>query len=198
MGYAHGTQWTNERIKQEIIRVKEALCIDRMPSRSEIELITGNSRLTNKISRSGGFKYWAKKLGLQTKRCETSFGKKYEKIIADKLKDRGYKVEHMSTKHPYDLLVNDYIKIDVKAAKPYRSKNNYIFHTFNLEKKNPTCDIYIAVALSDEGNIERVFIIPSKYLKITQLSVGKCSIYNQFVDRWDYIKKYDLFYKNVI
>lgn len=198
MGYTHGTQWNDDKVRQEILRVKEALCIDRMPSRSEIELVTGDSRLTNKISRSGGFRYWARKLGLKIKMSESSLGNAYEKIIADKIKKQGYKVEKMPHKHPYDLLVNDCIKIDVKVAKPYKGTNNSVFHTFNLEKKNPTCDIYIAVALTDEGNIDRIFVIPSKYLPITQLSIGKRSIYNQFIERWDYIKKYDLFYKNAI
>ena len=44
-------QWTDEKIKEEILNVKRALMLNRMPSRSEIELVTRNAALTNKISK---------------------------------------------------------------------------------------------------------------------------------------------------
>ncbi len=198
MEYKHQMKWTDEKIKIEIIKVKEALCLNRMPSKSEIEMVTGNSALTNKISVSGGFKCWANKLNLKMKGSETSLGDKYEYKIKTILENKGYNVEKMSKRHPYDLLVNDYIKIDVKAAKPYIDENDITFHTFNIGKKHPTCDIYIAIALTDEEIMERIFIIPSKYLKLSQLSVGKDSMYNQYIGKWGYIGKYDEFYQNAI
>jgi hypothetical protein len=94
-------------------------------------------------------------------------------------------------------LVNGNIKIDVKAARPYENVKVGKFHTFNLEKKHPTCDIYIAIALSNEEQIQRVFVIPSKFLKLTQLSVGKDSEYNRYINRWDFIVEYDRFYKQI-
>lgn len=197
MGYTHGTRWSEEKIKQGIYEVMNVLGIDRMPSNKEVESVTGNSALSNKISKTGGFYKWAGKLKLDIKNTETSFGYEYEKKVKSKLEKLGFKVEKMTVKHPYDLLVNDYIKIDVKVAKPYNNGRD-TFHTFNLEKRNPTCDLYVAITLTENNHIERVFVIPSKYLKITQLSVGKVSVYDKFVDRWDYINKYDKFYKTVI
>lgn len=195
MGYTHGIKWTDEMIKQEIFDVMTAMCIKRMPSRSEIELVTGNSSLTNKISRSGGFYWWAEKLGLDRKNSETSLGNEYEYIVMNKLTDKGYNVKKMSTKHPYDLLVNENIKIDVKAAKPYISNKNDRFHTFNLYDGIPTCDIYIAIALDESDEVEKVLIIPSKYAKVTQISIGSVSKYDKYINRWDYVERYDRFYK---
>jgi len=197
MGYTHGTKWTNEKIEEEIQKVMNALNIKRMPSNSEMRMVTGSYALSNKLIKTGGIYHWADKLGLKIKVGETQIGTKYQDYIANKLNDMGFEIEMMSTKHPYDLLVNGNVKIDVKVARPYEHKEIGRFHTFNLEKKYPTCDIYISVALNDNDEIQRIFVIPSKYLKITQLSVGKRSKYNKYINKWDYIKEYDDFYKNI-
>lgn len=198
MSYTHGIKWTEQKVEKEIRKVMEALVIDRMPSQSETVLVTKNYALANKIRRSGGFEYWANKMNLRIKSSETKFGTRFEKIIKRLLEQKGYKVEEMPHRHPYDLLVNDNVKIDVKVAKPYSSQETGTFHTFNLEKKHPTCDIYVAVLLTKLNQKDRVLVIPSKYLKITQLSVGKNSKYNRFIDKWEYVKLYDELYRNIV
>lgn len=100
----------------------------------------------------------------------------------------------MSVKHPYDLLVNSNIKIDVKTARLYTSEHGNSYYTFNLEKKNPTCDIYIFYCVE----IEKILIIPSKFLRQTQLCISENSKYNRYTNRWDYLKIYDNFYKEVV
>lgn len=197
MGYTHGTRWNDELMKEEIRKVMKSLCIDRMPSRNEVELVMGNSKLSNRISKTGGFYKWAKRLGLKIKDSETKRGKKYEGYAEGLIHQKGYKTEKMSVKHSYDLLVEDNIKIDVKVAKPYNDEKVGTFHTFNLEKKNPTCDIYICFLLNEDESLDRLIIIPSKYIKKTQLSMGKESMYNIYCDRWDYIEKYKMFYENL-
>ena len=195
MGHTHGIEWTDSLVKEEILKIKESLNIDRMPTRKEIELVTKNSKLTNRISRTKGFYGWAKELNLSIKESETTFGKKYEFIIKELLEKHNFKVEKMVQNYPFDLLVNGNVKIDVKVAKPYISNINSTYHTFNLYKKYASCDVYICVCLTVEEEIERVLIIPSSELKITQLSIGKDSYYNKFNERFDYISKYSDFYK---
>lgn len=197
MGYVHGIRWTDEKVREEIFKVKNALGINRMPSRSEIEMVTGSSRLTNKISRTGGFYKWAIKLNLAIKSSETYLGKRYEGIASGLLAKRGYKVEQMTVRHPYDLLVDDCIKIDIKVGKPYKNQDISIYHTFNLEKKNATCDIYMIFALNEDETLDRLLIIPSKNLKVRQLSIGKKSGYNIYENRWDYISKFKKFYSTL-
>lgn len=195
MGYTHGTKWTDELITEEILKVKITLCLDRMPSNSEINKVVGYG-LGNAISKHGGFKYWADKLSLKYKDSETNTGKEYEHKIMNLLLSKGYEVERMSTKHPYDLLVNQNIKVDVKVSNLYRGSKGE-FHTFNLEKHNHNCDLFICVCVTD-GTIAKTLVIPSKFLmRVNQLSLGNISIYDVFKDRFDYIEKYDVFYNQL-
>ena len=194
MGHAHGIEWTDLLVKQEILKIKDSLNLDRMPTRKEMELVTKNSKLTSRISRTKGFYGWAKELNLPIKENETTLGKRYEFIIKDLLEKHNFKVDKMTQNYPFDLLVNENVKIDVKVAKPYISDTNSLYHTFNLYKKYASCDIYICVCLTIDGKIERTLIIPSLELKVTQLSVGKDSYYNKFNNRFDYISKYSDFY----
>lgn len=197
MGYAHGIKWTNEKIKEEILRVKDTLMLDRMPTRTEIIKVTNSSALPCKITKTKGYYGWAKELKLKIKDSETTFGKKQELFIKNKLEGMGYKVGQMTQNYPYDLLVNDNIRIDVKASRLFKGEaGNY--YTFNLYKKYATCDIYICLCYSDNEQLDKVLIIPAHKLKITQLSVGKTSIYDVYKDRYDLIDKYDLFYQEVV
>jgi len=54
MGYTHGTRWDNQKIESEIKKVMRCLGIDRMPSRSEIEQVTGNNSLLVRQQRHQG------------------------------------------------------------------------------------------------------------------------------------------------
>ncbi|NFI30656.1 hypothetical protein FDA37_00070 [Clostridium botulinum] len=195
MGYTHGVKWNDELIKEEIFKVMKALNIKRMPSEPEIKKILKNNGLACAISRRGGFKKWSNKLNLSQSDCETRTGLKEELNIKTILESKGYEVEKMTTRHPYDLLVNGNIKIDVKAANKYSSPIGWASYSFNLEKENPTCDIYVICCLQDE----KILVIPSKFLKQTQLCItDKTSKYDIYKDRWDYIEQYNSFYKTVI
>ena len=189
-------KWTDERVKEEILNVKEALLLDRMPTRSEIIQVTHSSSLPCRICRTKGYYGWAEELGLKTKDSETNFGKKQESFIKSILESMGYKVEQMAQNYPYDLLVNDNIRIDVKASRLYEGEAGS-YYTFNLYKKYATCDIYICLCYTEE-TLNKVLVIPAHKLKITQLSVGKTSIYDEYKDRYELIDKYDKFYQEVI
>ncbi|SHK38845.1 hypothetical protein SAMN02745248_02431 [Hathewaya proteolytica DSM 3090] len=196
MGYTHGKMWNDKNIEEQIRKVTKELNITRMPSNSEIIKITGNHCLSNAIAKSGGFKHWSTILNLEIKKSETGLGKKYERICGNILKEKGYKVEQMSVKHPYDLLVNGCVKIDVKASNRFKYSNSGFCYTFNLEKINPTCDLYVCFCIN-EIEVEKVLIIPSKFLKISQLSIGNKSEYDKFINQWEYVKQYDEFYKAI-
>lgn len=194
MGYTTGIKWSYQMIKQELIKIMEALDINRMPTSVEIKLVTKDSKLINAIRRHGGFLYWANQLDIGQAPGTTRLGMIGEEKIKLTLESKGYIVDKMSIKHPYDLLVNSYIKVDVKTAKLYTNTKGSSYYTFNLEKSNPTCDIYIFYCVG----VEKVLIIPSKFLKQTQLSIGEDSKYNKYIDRWDYLEKYNKFYKDIL
>lgn len=199
MGYTHGRKWSHSDICNEIYKVMNTLNIKRMPSAPECNLVTGNAALSSVITKRGGFDWIAKHLRLEQSECETRLGRNTEKIIKEMIEKLGYTVEQMSIKHPYDLLVNGNVKIDVKASNKYLSKDKWTSYSFNLEKASPTCDIYIIVCINKDKSYERILVIPSKFLKQTQLCIsGEKSKYDVYKDQWSYIDQYDKFYKNII
>lgn len=198
MGYTHGTKWSDDLIAFGIYEVMKKADITVMPSKSIIEKINGDSRLSNAISKHGGFLVWAKRLGLEISDSETKIGKIYEEFCANYITNVLKKqCEMTSTKHPYDILVCENVKIDVKVGHLYNGTNGN-FYTFNLEKKQPTCDIFVCYCV-DDMEIEKTYVIPSCFLSgKSQLSVGASeSSYDCFRDKWEYIKKYELFYNEI-
>lgn len=196
MGYAYGHRWTEDEIVRNILKVTSSLSIDRMPSASEMNIVIGDSSLSNAVRRNGGFYKWADKMELEIKNCETTTGKGCEILAKALIENLNYKVKKMSTKYPFDLLVNDKIRIDVKGSNPHISRGSRV-HTVGINKKYATCDLYLIFALDEYENIERTFIIPGCDLRVTSMNFGKDSIYNIYLNRWDLFKKYNDFYNNL-
>ena len=198
MGYTHGTKWTDELIREKVQEVIDALELDRMPSQKECKNYFKNESLSNAVAKRMGWYALAEEMGLPVKNSDTYFGKKQEASVEEMLKTKGFEVRRMSQNFPYDLLVDDCVKIDVKAAHLYEGPNGS-FYTFNLEKPYATCDIYILCTLSKENEIQKIYIVPSKFVvSNTQISVGvEKSKYDRFIDDWDYISKLSEYWSNV-
>lgn len=196
MGYSHGIKWSDELIKEKIFEVKNALSLDRMPSRKECEQYFHNDALVNAVSKNKKWYMLANELGLKIKDSETYFGKTQELIAEEMLVSMGFFVRKMSQNFPYDLLIDDCVKIDVKASHLYHGPNGD-FYTFNLEKQFSTCDIYILFALGDQGE-KRIFVVPSKFvIAQSQISMGVTkSKYHKFENRWDFISSLSDFWSN--
>ena len=199
MGYTHGKKWTDDLIKQEVLRVKEGLEISRMPTRKECSDFTGNDGLSVAVMRrKGGWYQLARDLGLPVKECETTLGKSYEIKIAELLEKMGHSVERMSQNFPYDLLVNDCVKVDIKASHLYKGKMGS-FYTFRIGKDYATCDIYVLVSLNDNNEIAGIYVVPSSnVMRKKQISIGEfSSIYHRYKDRWDFINEYTSFQRRI-
>lgn len=190
------TMWTNELVKSELLKSIEILDLKRMPTASELKSI-GRNDLHCKISRTKKYSGWAKELGLKLKASETSLGQEFEKEISELVQGLGYKATRMSTKYPYDLLVEGTVKVDVKVANPHMLRGESRIHAIRLGKVNPTCDIYICVLLNEEREAERVLVIPSHFVRKTMLNIGKRSKYNVYDGRFDYIEEYVDFFKEI-
>lgn len=177
------------------------LNLSRMPSRQEIVNVKHNNILTSAIAKNGGFKKWAEMLSLEMKNSESKTGWIAEDWAKDYLESLGYKVEKMSTKHPYDLLIDNFIKVDVKCSKPIMVKKNKTYsrlHSFWINKRHSTCDLYLLYALDEENKIERVFVIPGHELMVKTLCIGKETKYEKYIDRWDYFDKYIKFHEQLL
>ena len=196
MGYTHGTVWNDITIEQDIHKVMNVLNIDRMPSKTEIEMVNESISLVSAIGHRGGLYVWANKLGLEIKNSETQTGKGYEEIAIKLLNDKGFDTKRMTTRYPFDILVNENISVDVKVGREYISRGSRV-HTIGINKKYATCDIYLIFSLDENENIERTFIIPGCDIKTTSMNFGKDSVYNIYLNRWDLFKKYNDFYNNL-
>ncbi|GMX64525.1 hypothetical protein Elgi_37940 [Paenibacillus elgii] len=190
-------KWNDELIEQEIFKVIKSLQIDRMPSRSEIKSVAQDEALHNKICKTLGYKGWSEKLNLEIKDSETKLGQSIEEIAIAMLISKKYNVKRMTAKYPFDLLINGNVKVDVKSGRAYDLRGSRC-HTFGINKKYSACDIYLIFALSEVGEIERIFVIPSSKLKIVTMSIGENTKYNIYKDRWDYLNTYDNFYKSIV
>jgi hypothetical protein len=199
MGYTHGTQWTDDKIKGCVLEVVNALKLDRMPSRRECEEYYQNTRLGNAVTRRcGGWYALAKELGLEMKKSETDFGKMYEELASDELRAMGFEVRRMTQNFPYDLLVDDCVKIDVKASCLYKGKQGS-FYSYNLEKPFAVCDFFLLFAIDDNGKIARRMVVPSTaVVSNTQISVGEInSKYHCYTERFDLIEDASRFWSGL-
>lgn len=183
------TRWTNESIEDGIRSVMRGYCMGRMPSRSEMDLFYGDSRLSNAITHRGGFYEWEKRLNLSIKGSDTKVGIEAEEDVRNKLETMGFEsVELTPLKHPYDILVNRRVKIDVKSSHKHEYEYG-VWYSFRLEKPMQTCDVFIAIAIDDN----KTYVIPSSILNNKkQLCIGATSKYDKYLDRWDIVKKLDL------
>lgn len=188
-------KWTEEKIKSEILRIVQKTGVNAMPSCDLIVQEEGNFCLAVAISKNGGYRYWAKKLGFDNCTSCSSYGKKHEELCFSQLVELGYDCQTTSTKYPYDILAG-FVKIDVKSSRPYNGKNG-AFYSFNLEKSKPTCDIFICYCIGEEENIDKIYVIPSCVLQgKTQLSIGMAkSKYDKYIDAWDIVEQYEKFFK---
>ena len=170
-----------------------------MPSRRECEEYYHNCALTNAVTKKIGWYQLASEMGLPVKRSETGFGKAYESQMVELLQNMGFCVRRMPQNFPYDLLIDDRVKVDVKASRLYKGPNGN-FYSYNLEKPFATCDFYILLSVDYDGHVSRNMVVPSvRVISQTQISVGENeSVYHKFTDRFDLIKTASLFWEGLI
>lgn len=195
MGYSHGKNWTNEDTKKDILRIVDTLGLDHFPTHSEMIGFYGNRSLTNRVSKSGGTRHWAKELNLPIKNCESELGNDYELFAIKEVAEHTRLISTQTKpRFPYDLLVDECVKIDVKVSYQFQNNCNAWANTFNLEKKDPTCDIFILYCLDMNGDIDKTLVITAVALiGQSQVGVGRESKWDKYRDCWRYIVEFDVF-----
>ena len=200
MGYTHGKRWTDSAIRDGILEVIQHYELDRMPSRSEVKAYYQDERLANAVSkRAGGWYGLAEELGLSVKDSATYFGKRHERIVAEKLVAHGYEVRQMPQNFPYDLLVDDAVKVDVKVSHLHRGAHGG-FYTFSLDKPYTTCDLFVLLTLGAQNEIQHAYVVPSVFVPLhTQITMGEHkSKYDRFCGAWDYVAQYAAFFNDQV
>lgn len=200
MSYSHGDKWSEDVILEKIKELVEFTGQKTMPTHSEMFDYFGNTKLSNAISKRQGTNYYANKLGLKVKNSESNFGFEMEMFCLAEIQERlGIPCEKTGARHPYDILVGNSVKIDVKASKIFNNYGKTKYYTFNIEKKHQTCDIFVFYCIREDGEIEKVFIVPSYVLSgKTQFSIGNDSIYDKYRNKWELIKQYYSFISSCV
>lgn len=195
MGYSHGVKWDEDKIKSGIQEVMVTLGISHFPTMEDMDLVTGDFGLSNKIAKTGGVKEWSQRLDIPLRSGHTQTGWVGEEYAKNALETRGFSVEKMPTRHPFDLLIDDVARIDVKFSNGYLSKEGYYMYPFRLEKKMPSCDFYFLIANAEMD--KTIYIVPSLLTHQVQICLGKKSMkYEKYIDRYDLIRSYCSAMKN--
>lgn len=199
MGYAHGVRWDEDLITKKLLCIVETLGIYHFPTHSEMVGFYGNHSLAVAVSRNGGSRHWANKMNLPIKECESEVGNDFELYaMQDIEKNTGLVSKKMKPRYPYDIATSNHIKVDVKVSYPSMYGSGGVTNTFNLEKKNPTCDIFILYCLKENGSIYKTLVIPSCFLAgKTQVGVGLLSKWDVFENQWRFFREYAEFYYNL-
>lgn len=195
----YGEPWTEKDIKEAVELVVKETGITHFPTHRELNDYYGNNGLSVRLSRTGGTRRWSKILNLPPSACSnTKFGNKYElQAITDIKQETGLNSELTIERYPYDIYVENGVKVDIKASMPLKGRN-FDCWTFNLEKKIPTCDVYIFYCIDNIAEIRKRVIIPSCVLYgISQVGIGSLSKYDNYIERWDLIMEYDNFLKGI-
>lgn len=189
-------KWSEEKIKIGIMNLAKQFDPIRMPTNREVLEMTGNHALSMAIQKNGGYEAWANRLGLEQKYSETLIGVKWEKTVARILEGRGHRIEMTSIKYPYDILVDECIKIDVKVANKSKVNGSYIY-AYRLAKPQQTCDFYVCC---ENDGANRIYVIPANAVNgQKQMDMGSITTkYDVYEDAWNLIAHAAAFYKDLI
>lgn len=106
-----------------------------------------------------------------------------EEYVFQKLQSLGYKVEHTNKQSPYDLLLNDKIRVEVK----YRSHGEKAYYRIHQLKPN-RFDVLIFIA----GDQDVAYIIPSsecgRFLTIPVNPIFKTRKQRKYRNNWNLLK----------
>ena len=196
MGYTHGIKWDEEKIEEELTKYFEETNDSFFPTHSELDNFFGSKGLSKAVTTHGGTNCWAARMEKPIKLSETTLGNYYENIAIEEIRENvGLDAEYTNARYPYDILVDRSVKVDIKASKLYHRTEYGNDCTFNLEKKDQTCDVFIFYCLDDNLDIYKRLIIPSTTLSgQTQIGIGQQSKWNGYIDRWDIIKDHAEFF----
>lgn len=187
--------WTDKTIYSAVMEIVRTTGQSHFPTHKQMDEFYGNSSLSKAVTRNGGIRRWTEILHLPPAKCKnTSFGDKYElQAIEDIKTETGLDSMLAPVRFPYDIYTDNAVKIDIKASMPLKGRNFDVW-SFNLEKKIPTCDLFVFYCVTGQNDIAKRVIIPACVLSgIKQVGIGSKSKYDNYIERWDLINEYAAF-----
>lgn len=107
-------KWSAEKIEKDLKEIYDRY--GKFPSSPFLQKM-GRNDLSCKIVKTGGFEFWASKLGLKREHSDSDTGWDGEKSLIRILIEKGFSckaADHLRC--PYDLRVNSLLRIDVKST----------------------------------------------------------------------------------
>ena len=104
-----------------------------------------------------------------------AFAYQYECIAKLLLEAKGHTVEMTPHNHAYDLLVDGVLRVEVKASKLVKVKDNWRY-AYYLGKKAKTCDVFMFFAVDEKENYPSVYCIPKQSIEDSKhINMGRKS-----------------------
>ena len=175
------TRWNEQLIEERLRSVIASTGV--FPTVSYLKE-TGQHDLSNQISKKGGFIEWSKRLGVNRAHYDCDTGWDGEDSVAVLLESKGFKVgRRESVKWPFDLLVNDVLRVDVKTAKfaTYGHCSGWFYRT----GKAPQADV-VVLHQSDTG---RVYFLPWYITPFSNITITNGGEYSKFADNYNLVSK---------
>lgn len=185
--------WSQQDIQQAL--KEESAIFGRMPTNSELAS-KGRSDLANIIAKRGGFRFWAEKMGLSLKECETHLAYDKEMFVKHKLEGLGHSAEETSAKCGYDLLVDGSKHIEVKYAKHTKSAGGFVFN-FGYDVKSRKIDFAVLLCMEEatskaEGvqtEASAVYVLPSSFLVNQTITITGTPRWKPYLNAWHLLKE---------
>ncbi len=146
---------------------------------------TGQADLQNQITKKGGFIKWSERLGIPREHSDSDTGWDGEIEVAKILREQGFTVDRPSAvKSPYDLLVKDVLRVDVKTAKfaKYKPCSGWFYRI----GKMPQADVIALYQL----DTKEVYWIPWNRVPTSNITISKSGgMYALFRNNIDIVRR---------
>ena len=153
--------------KRETVIRNIAQELGYFPSNTELRNM-GRGDVANQIAKNGGFLHWSKITGIPRVMSDSDTGWAGEEAAAARLEKLGFTVTFRNgVKCPYDFLVNDILRVDVKAAryKEYGYSKGWFYHI----GKQPQADVILLWQLDTRD----FFPLPWYLCPFTNITVSR-------------------------
>ncbi len=177
--------WTDEKVHQELLSICGGTGV--FPSNTDLVKL-GRNDLSNQIARRGGFIHWSKRLGFERVSSDSDTGWHGEDECLKILSDFGFTAEKTGRlRAPYDILVNESVRIDVKTAKfaEYGPCRGWFYRI----GKDTSADILMLYQMDAKDS----YIIPWSICPSTNITISKSGgKYAKFKNAFDILREMTL------
>lgn len=174
-----------KKVRHEKIKAQAAQLAETYTASEAAEILNISVGLLWEIAPGNRFK-----ISDENPNSSVAKGDKWENIISEKLNLMGMENELMPHHHPFDILVKERVRIDVKSRHSFTTDSKgYQGYTFNIRKVD-NADFVILVITETET----YFIIPlskktSHSIRI-QVDPKRSSKYEQYRNNWNLIERF--------